>query len=346
MLDALDPDSDVEVWVPDDLAHPAEEMALCTLLRARGVRVRHLGLPIMRRAYQTPRGLLGLFGRFCRLVRELRAARPRLVYCTTSAALLGAPAARLARVSRVVGHFQEVWSGAEAHILAGAARACHLLVANSEAVTNALPPDLRKRTVVVPNGTPEPDQVIPLAGRSGDLLFLMASRWTPTKGYRTLLDAWDRAGAPGQLTILGGMPLSGDSVDVPELVSNLRHPERVHVEGEVTDIASYVEAADVVLVPSDKAEGFGLVAVEAFARARPVIGSAAGGLLGILDSGMNGWLFPAGDAEALSGLLAGLTRDEVNRAGERARTTYEERFTAQRFAQNWRHAVFGAPRET
>ena len=107
---------------------------------------------------RAPRGLLGLFGRFCRLVRGLRAARPRLVYCTTSAALLGAPAARLARVPRVVGHFQEVWSGAEAHILAGAARACHLLVANSEAVTNALPPDLRKRTVVVPNGTPEPDQ--------------------------------------------------------------------------------------------------------------------------------------------------------------------------------------------
>ena len=136
------------------------------------------------------------------------------------------------------------------------------------------------------------------------------------------------------------------SVDVPELVSNLRHPERVHVEGEVTDIASYVEAADVVLMPSDKAEGFGLVAVEAFARARPVIGSAAGGLLGILDSGMNGWLFPAGDAEALSELLGGLTRDEVTRAGERARNTYEARFTAQRFAQNWRRAVFGAPRET
>ncbi len=346
MLDALDPDFDVEVWVPDDLAHPVDDMALCTVLRGRGVRVRHVGLPIMRRAYRTPRGLLGLLGRFYRLVRGLRSTRPSLAYCTTSAALLCAPAARLARVPRVAGHFQEVWSGADAHILAGAARACHLLIANSEAVTDALPPDLRNRTVVVANGTPEPGRVIPLAGRSGDLLFLMASRWTPTKGYRTLLDAWDRAGAPGQLTILGGMPLSGDSVDVPELVSNLRYPERVHVAGEVTDIADYVEATDVVLMPSDKAEGFGLVAVEAFARARPVIGSAAGGLLGILDPGINGWLFPAGDAEALSKVLGGLTREDVIRAGEQARKTYEERFTAQRFAQNWRRAVFDAPSET
>jgi glycosyltransferase involved in cell wall biosynthesis len=118
------------------------------------------------------------------------------------------------------------------------------------------------------------------------------------------------------------------------------------VEGEVTDIASYIDAADVVLMPSDKAEGFGLVAVEAFARARPVIGSAAGGLLGILDPGVNGWLFPAGDSEALSKVLRGLTRDDATRAGEHARNTYEERFTAQRFAQNWRRAVFGSSRET
>ena len=134
-----------------------------------------------------------------RLVRGLRATRPHLVYCTTSAALLGAPAARLARVPRVVGHFQEVWSRADSHVLAGAARACHTLVAISESVTDALPQDLRRRTIVVANGTPEPHQVIPLTGRSGDLHFLMASRWTPTKGYRTLLDAWDRAGAPGTL---------------------------------------------------------------------------------------------------------------------------------------------------
>jgi glycosyltransferase involved in cell wall biosynthesis len=246
----------------------------------------------------------------------------------------------------VVGHFQEVWSRADTHVLAGAARACHTLVAISESVTDALPQDLRMRTIVVANGTPEPHQVIPLTGRSGDLHFLMASRWTPTKGYRTLLDAWDRAGAPGRLTILGGMPLSGDSIDVPKLVSDLRQPQSVRVQGEVTDIASYIDDADVVLMPSDKAEGFGLVAVEAFARARPVIGSAAGGLLGILEAGVNGWLFPAGDSVALSELFVTLTRDEVTRAGQGARRSYDERFTAQRFAQDWRRAVFGASRES
>ena len=112
----------------------------------------------------------------------------------------------------------------------------------------------------------------------------------------------------------------------------LRHPETVTVVGEVRDVAPYIEDADVVLMPSEQPEPFGLVAIEAFARGRPVVGSAAGGLLEIVTHGSNGWLYPAGDAEALARVLAGLTRDQVSVAAAKARNAYEDRFTTDRYA--------------
>ena len=91
--------------------------------------MRHLDLPILRRAYLNPRALAGLAKRWLRTLRLLRTTRPALVYLTTSAAYLCAPAARLAGVPQVIGHKQEMWSSSDAAILGLCARACHRLIA-------------------------------------------------------------------------------------------------------------------------------------------------------------------------------------------------------------------------
>jgi glycosyltransferase involved in cell wall biosynthesis len=262
------------------------------------------------------------------------------VYCTTSAAFLCAPLARLAGVRRVIGHVQEIWSSGDGKILSGPARACDTLLCISDAVAASLPAGLRRRTVVVPNGTLEPARVTSLDGRSGPLSFLVASRWNGWKGHRTLLEAWDTAGAPGHLVVLGGPPRSGESVDVTALVAALHQPASVSVVGEVADSSTAYEEADVVVVPSDQPEPFGLIAIEAFARGRPVIASAAGGLLEIVTAGEDGWFFPPKDASALAELLSSLTRDDVRTAAVAARRTFDARFTAERFAEGWRKAVF------
>ena len=337
MVGACTETVEVEVWLPNDLSHPRDP--LCHELIRRDVQVRHLRLPIMRRANRNPRGLIALLGRSLALVRELRAARPQSVYCTTSPAFLGAPLARLAGVPRVIGHSQEIWSRTDRYVLTWPALACHRMLAISSAVVESMSPRLRKRAVVVPNGTPEPERVVTLEGRSGELQFLVASRWNGWKGYPTLLAAWDRAGAPGRLVVLGGAPPSGASVDVPALVSALAQPGSVSVIGEVPDPSSHLEQADVVIMPSDRPEPFGLVAIEAFARARPGIASAAGGLLDIVTPDADGWLFPPGDPDALAAVLSSLTREQVTAAGERARQTYETRFTSRRFAEDWRRKV-------
>lgn len=340
MVGAAAQEADVQVWLPNDLVHPTSP--LCEELIARGVLVRHMALPVMRRAYQNPRGLAALAAKTLRFVALLRSARPDALYCTTSAVLLCAPAARLARVPRVIGHFQEIWSRSDRMLIGLPAKACHALLSISDAVSRSLPAGLRERTVIVPNGTPEPLRVVPLDGREGELTFVVASRWNAWKGHRTLLAAWDLAGSPGRLVVLGAAPPSGGAVDVEALAAALRQPGSVTIVGEVTDVSSFLESADVVVMPSDAPEPFGLVAIEAFARARPVIASAGGGLLDIVTDGSDGWLFPPGDAVALAAVLSGLTRESVTAAGAGARRTFQDRFTVERFAALWRGAVFPA----
>ncbi len=326
-----------QFWLPTDLPHGSTP--LCAELERRGGTVRHVDLPILRRADRTPRGLRRLAGRSVRLFRELRRLRPELVYCTTSATFLAAPVARAARVPTVVGHVQEFWSRGDQKLLGLLARSTDRVLAISDPVRQQLPEQVRKRTTVVLNSTPEPETYVDVRERTGPLTFLVASRWNGWKGHRTLLAAWDMLDEPGKLIVLGGPPPSGESVDVRALVTHLARPETVRVVGETDDPHSYFESADVIVVPSDEPEPFGLVAAEASARGRAVVGSDAGGLADIIAEGVTGWLYPPRDAVALAAVLGGLTREEVTAAGVAGRRNYLDRFTSARYAEDWLRAL-------
>lgn len=323
-----------EFWLPLDLPHDARP--LCEQLRARGATVRHLDLPVLRRAYRHPRAVLTLLRRMLVLWRALRVARPRTVYCATSAALLAAPLARVCGVRQVTGHVQEIWQGADRHVLGLLGRSCHRLLVISDPVGRSLGEHLRARTHLLLNATPAPRDTEPLGERTGPLTYVVASRWNGWKGHRTLFAAWERAGCPGRLLVLGGPPPAGDCIDVPALRAALSRPDTVRIVGAVPDIEPYLAASDVVVVPSDQDEPFGLVASEAFSHGRPVVASAGGGLLDIVTDGVDGWLYRMGDAAALADVLRRLDRPHVVAAGQRARDTYLTRFTVDRYSREWR----------
>lgn len=325
----IEPAVEVVVWLPDDITHGPTP--LCHELAREGITFDHVALPIIRRANLRPAGLVAMARRSWRMRARMRRERFDHVYCMTSACLLAAPVARSLRIRSVGLHVQEMWSGKEAALLRALARFTTLRISISPAVDRAA--RLTKpSSVVVDNCVPHPADVhASVPGDGTRPRYVVASRWNAWKGHRTLIEAWDRAGCPGHLTVLGGPPPSGARVDVPSLVAALADPSSVEIVGEVPDVAPYVAAADALVLPSDEPEPFGLVLLEAFRQGRPVIASRAGGPVDIVRDGVDGWLFTPGDPDDLARLLQRLTVDDLADAGRHARQTYLARYTPEVF---------------
>jgi len=83
-------------------------------------------------------------------------------------------------------------------------------------------------------------------------------------------------------------------------------------------LSTYYRAADVVLVPS-RSESFGLVALEASACGTPVVASAVGGLLSLVDHGDSGYLVDDRDPYQFAAYVRTLLDDPVHAAAMGAR---------------------------
>lgn len=66
-----------------------------------------------------------------------------------------------------------------------------------------------------------------------------------------------------------------------------------------------LERASMLLLPS-RSDSFGIVLLEAWQHAKPVIGARAGGIPGVIDDGQNGLLVEYGDGAGLSAAIARL----------------------------------------
>jgi len=149
------------------------------------------------------------------------------------------------------------------------------------------------------------------------------SRLRLEKGIDVLIRALDAVGVDDLLLVIAG---SGpEEMALRELAAASRAP--VHFLGHRHDVALWLQAADVIAIPSLR-ESFGRVTLEAMAAGRPIVASRVGGLAeGIID-GETGLLVPPGDERALAAALRTLLTDPVlcarlgNAARERCRSLY------------------------
>jgi D-inositol-3-phosphate glycosyltransferase len=161
-------------------------------------------------------------------------------------------------------------------------------------------------------------------------VLLFVGRIQPLKGLDVAVQALAQLQAKNaQLIVVGGASGSEGNEEI-EKVMQLARSLGVHnnirfVEPQAHHMLStYYRAADVVVVPS-RSESFGLVALEAAACGIPVVASAVGGLLTIIDNGETGYLVPRRDpalfAEHIDELLAHPTmaRAMGAKAAEKAR---------------------------
>jgi glycosyltransferase involved in cell wall biosynthesis len=158
---------------------------------------------------------------------------------------------------------------------------------------------------------------------------LCIGRLIPIKGHVVLLRAVAaaRAEVPDlELEVAGRGPLEPA---LRALVKELGLDGSVRFLGHVVPVQRAIERASIVVVPS-LGEGFGMVALEAMERARPVIAAEIGGLGDIVRHGETGLLVAPAEVEPLRQAIVELALDperaaELGRAGRRrAQEHFEE----------------------
>jgi D-inositol-3-phosphate glycosyltransferase len=136
-------------------------------------------------------------------------------------------------------------------------------------------------------------------------VLLFVGRIQPLKGVDVAVRALAELDRPDAvLVIVGGASGAAGEEEVEKvaaLVDELGLGDRVRFVPPQPHhlLSSYYRAADVVLVPS-RSESFGLVALEAAACGTPVVASAVGGLLTLVEHGHTGFLVPGRDPEVFA----------------------------------------------
>jgi glycogen synthase len=158
---------------------------------------------------------------------------------------------------------------------------------------------------------------------------LFVGRITDQKGIFHLLEAARRLPAGVQVVLCASAP------DTPEIEARLR--QAVAGRAEVTWINEMVPVEVVTQLYSHAAvfccpsvyEPFGLINLEAMACETPVVASAVGGILEVVEDGTTGLLVPPADPDALADALTRvLTNPALGRAlGLAGRRRVEDRFS-------------------
>ncbi|BBZ44493.1 hypothetical protein MPRM_17740 [Mycobacterium parmense] len=205
------------------------------------------------------------------------------------------------------------------------------VICNSQAVEKALlavDPKMRSHVIYPVVDTP---LCTPQERRPGELMrAILIGRLAKSKGQHIAVEAIAiarQAGVDIELALIG----AGDQKPIRELAQRLGVEDLVSLHGPTSDVGLYWSTAHVGLMCSE-CEAFGLVTVEAMRAGLPVCGTNTGGTPEIIDSGVNGLLSPAGDANALAANLMALESDEDLRrkfASRAADTT--ERFRREHY---------------
>jgi glycosyltransferase involved in cell wall biosynthesis len=273
---------------------------------------------------------------FARLVRIIRRHRPAIVHThLVHADFHALPAGRLTRVPLLVSTkhgfnpFREGQFFASADRLVGRLADVHIAISAGLAHYLAEREGFDETSFKVVHYGIEPG-ARPSAP-AGMPRLAIVGRLIPIKGHEVLLRALAvvrRERPELTLDVVGDGPLEGE---LRATVDELGLGDAVTFSGRISPVAPVFEAAEIVVVPSF-GEGFGMVALEAMERGRPVIASAVGGLPEIVDDGRTGLLVPPGDVEALAAAIRDLTASPARTAamGAAGRARALEEFSQDR----------------
>ena len=273
------------------------------------------------------------FARWCR--RE----RIAVVHtCDLYANIFGLPAAALARVPVRIGSRRELnpdKTPGQIRLQRQAYRCATKVVANSAAAQAILEREgLGTGSIaVIPNGVDAaayPERSAESRQRPVRSVITVANL-RPEKSHETLIAAAGllRADFPDvQFQIVGAGPRRAE---LEAMVRATQLERAITFLGHREDVGRLLTQADVFVLPS-RSEAFPNAAIEAMAAGLPVVASAAGGLLDLIEDGSTGRLVQPGDPDALAAALRALftNRQAAAQLGAAARAHVGQRYSFER----------------
>ncbi len=164
--------------------------------------------------------------------------------------------------------------------------------------------------------------------RHGEKILVHLSNFRPVKRVTDVIEIFARVRKeiPAKLLMIGDGP---DRTAAEWLVRDQSLVGDVFFLGKQNQVQDLLCCADVVLLPSDL-ESFGLVALEAMACAVPSICSRVGGLLEVVQDGVEGFLVPPRDVDTMAARALDILMDSElhRRMGEAGRKRALTQFCA------------------
>ncbi|MFA4843268.1 MAG: lipopolysaccharide heptosyltransferase II [Candidatus Omnitrophota bacterium] len=145
-------------------------------------------------------------------------------------------------------------------------------------------------------------------------------RLTPIKGHLHFIKAMAkvaRSVAALKIWIVGDAPPSREAYkeQVEVLVKRLGLMACTEFLGTQRDIPAVMAHLDVLVLATTTHEAFGRVIVEAQASGVPVVATSVGGVIDIIEDGINGLLVPPADSNAIAEAVLRLFKDKEFAAG-------------------------------
>jgi glycosyltransferase involved in cell wall biosynthesis len=269
-----------------------------------------------------------------RLARRLRRLRPDIVHTNSlKSGVYGSLAARLVG-ARTVWHLRDRLERDYMPVLAillvrtATRHLADVVVSNSAVTRRTLGRDTR--AVVIPSVVELGSPPLESHRRPAEcaLAVGMVGRLAPWKGQDVFLRAFAEAFPTGsQRAIIVGASLFGETEaqyadSLHRLAVDLGIAERVEFRGHRDDVAQELRAMDILVHASTIPEPFGQVLIEGMSARLPVVATQGGGPEEIITPGVDGLLYPRGNAAALAEILVELDtkpqlRAQLGTAGAR-----------------------------
>ena len=277
------------------------------------------------------------FARWC------RAHRIQVVQtCDLYANTFALPAAALGGVPARIGSRRELnpdKSAGQIALQRQAYRCAHSVVANSQAAARQLETEgvPASRIKVIANGVSmERFAARATAAARPVSTIVTIANLRREKAHEVLLAAAASL-APRyphlQFQIVGDGPRLAE---LQSLASRLGIADHVSFLGHREDVPALLAAADAFVLPS-RSEAFPNGAIEAMAAGLPVVASATGGLLDLIDNGQTGLLVEPDNAPALAGAIESLVLSPARAAamGAAARDEVTRRYSFDRMVRSF-----------